>query len=195
MCTLEPISGLHPSFRKPQLLRVLRPRLGVANDQHPPTKLTRCRGAFAGHFARNSWISIPGSSRSLRKDLSRCRWESIPSGTRTGDSFLTRLFSSQDGPRWRTGCSATGLGDEGLWILGTSASAALQSDPSAIPVWPVLVGIPLSPWLGGIGKRTAESGKRTNSQREPAAAQCVRLAAGMSPNSSMRALQCIRTAG
>jgi hypothetical protein len=35
--------------------------------------------------------------------------------------------------------------------------------PVPSPVWPVLVGVPLSPWLGGIGKRTAESGKSLRS--------------------------------
>jgi hypothetical protein len=39
----------------------------------------------------------------------------IASGIRTGDSILTRL----------RGIHTTSLGDEGLWVLGTSAGASL----------------------------------------------------------------------
>ena len=75
------VTGMHRVYsnsRNPSLGEL---QIGVAED--PPTKLTCCRGAGAGHFVRNSWIPVLGSSRSLRRYLSRCIWESIASGTRT----------------------------------------------------------------------------------------------------------------
>jgi hypothetical protein len=61
-----------------------------------PEKLNLPEGWFVAvgvhpRLARSSWIPIRGSILSLRRDLSRCIWESIASGIRTGDSLLTWL--------------------------------------------------------------------------------------------------------
>jgi hypothetical protein len=70
--------------RLPESLGELQLFLATSwGGRRPPTKLTCCRGEGAGHFVRNSWIPVLGSSRSLRRYLSRCIWESIAYGTRT----------------------------------------------------------------------------------------------------------------
>jgi hypothetical protein len=52
-----------------------------------PEKLNLPEGWFVA-------VGVHRSILSLRRDLSRCIWESIASGIRTGDSLLTWLSSS-----------------------------------------------------------------------------------------------------